>query len=94
MKPLLAAEIKKRVREALKPRYAVECFYRGFNPQLDRTLERLARKRSDGSGMAITIGLRDTCFWFSSKTKALAAAKRLKTAKGVRVMLRSFERVP
>lgn len=92
-KPLSEAEIKKEIRSLLKPRFRIECYYVGFDPALDRKIARLSRKRSDGSGMLMSCGLRDLSFeGFASKAKATAAARRIKKKlPQVRVMLRSFE---
>lgn len=93
LKRLTPAEIAKHARRALRPSYRVECFYKGFNWDLDRKLKKLARRPQSDSGMLMAASLRDVGFTFASKASAIAAVKRIKNgAPDVRAMTRFFEK--
>ena len=96
LRPPTKTQIKKEIRRLLKPQHQIECYYSGYDRDLDHEIERLVKRPSAGSGMHMIIGLRDISFdGFSSEAKALAAAKRVKAKlRGVRVMLRSFKKAP
>jgi hypothetical protein len=94
MRPATKEEIAKAMRSMLSPQYSVVCFYQvGLDMALDRKLRKLARKDGD-SGMFLWSGIRDLDFRYSTVANARAAAKRIKAARlrGVRVMLRSYQR--
>jgi hypothetical protein len=93
--PWTAAQIKKCRAMLRRHTFEIEVQYSGFDAQLDRQLEKLARRRSVGSGMSFACGLRDIEFSFRSRRHAFDAAARIKSAeiRGVRVFLRSFEEV-
>ena len=94
LKPLTEAEIKKKIRYMLRPRYSVECYYRGLDRKMERELVRLARRPTESSGMFLPTGLRDVGFEFASEAKALVVARRIKEhLPEIRVMLRSFKSV-
>lgn len=93
-RPYSKTEIKKLVREVLRPRYTIECYYRGFDSEMDRGIERLAKTRLKGSGMLLAANLRDLCFDYISEAKAMAAATRIDSAfPKVIIMLRTFQRL-
>ena len=70
-----------------RPWGTVTCCYRGFDPELDRKLEKLAKGPRTGSGTHLADNIRDIDFMFTTVARALIAAKRIKTARlrGVRV---------
>ncbi len=91
---LTKREIAARISEALKARWSVECFYRGFDPLIDNRIRKLAGRRDSDSGMALWTGLRDMTFRCATEKAAVTVAKRIKAAKirGVHVRLRGFWR--
>lgn len=81
-------------RACFRSSYRLEVFYRGYDHEKDRAIEKAVGKNNLGSGMALVEDLRDLDFEFKTERSALAAAARVKKAvRGVRFMLHSSKRI-
>ena len=93
-KKQLAVAAKRWERDIFKAHYSIEVFYRGYDLEKDRAIDKAAGHRyREGSGMMMATGLRDIRFEFKTERSALAAVRRVKkVVRGTRFVLRSSKR--
>jgi hypothetical protein len=59
----------------------------GIDLTLDRTIERLAGRKRDGSGMCVLDGKRDLSFTFPNSKSAMKAFGNLKKINGIKASM-------